>query len=84
MEYPLSYAAGAFEFTRQFFYKWTVNWRFISEETFLSKEFAIGLLAVHALLLLLFLAVQWNRYSSPLKPNSGSLADSSRLQSLRR
>lgn len=61
MEYPRSYAAGAFEFTRQFFHKWTVNWRFVSEETFLSKEFAIGLLTVHALLLLLFLAVQWNR-----------------------
>ncbi|KAF8538336.1 glycosyltransferase [Trichophaea hybrida] len=59
LEYPKSYATGAFEFTRQFLHNWTVNWRFVSEETFLSRNFSVGLLAIHTLLLLLFLVVQW-------------------------
>lgn len=64
MEYPRSYIAGAFEFTRQFFYKWTVNWRFVSEETFLSKEFSLGLLAVHLSLLAIFLVTKWRKYAA--------------------
>jgi alpha-1,3-mannosyltransferase len=35
-------------------FKWTVNWRFVGEETFLSKEFSLGLLALHVSLLGLF------------------------------
>ncbi|KAF3052613.1 dolichyl-P-Man:Man(5)GlcNAc(2)-PP-dolichol alpha-1,3-mannosyltransferase [Didymella keratinophila] len=54
-----SYFGRAFEFTRAFFYKWTVNWRFVSEETFLSKPFALGLLAAHAGLLLFFTYTRW-------------------------
>lgn len=54
-----SYFGRAFEFTRAFFYKWTVNWRFVSEETFLSKPFAISLLAAHAVLLLFFAYTRW-------------------------
>ena len=54
-----SYFGRAFEFTRAFFYKWTVNWRFVSEETFLSKPFALSLLAVHASLLLFFAYTRW-------------------------
>jgi len=54
-----SYFSKAFEFTRQFFYKWTVNWRFVPEETFLSKQFSLVLLAIHVVLLLLFFKARW-------------------------
>lgn len=50
-DYPQSYLSRAFEFSRQFLYKWTVNWRFIPEEIFLSKELAGSLLALHLTLL---------------------------------
>ena len=58
---PIGYLSRAFEFTRQFLFKWTVNWRFVGEEVFLSKEFTIGLLNLHAALLLVFLATRWIR-----------------------
>ncbi|KAH0366291.1 ALG3-domain-containing protein, partial [Aureobasidium melanogenum] len=64
---PLGYLSRAFEFTRQFFFKWTVNWRFVGEETFLSKQFALTLLAVHVSLLVLFATTRW------LKPSKQSL-----------
>ena len=60
---PWGYFRRAFEFSRVFLYKWTVNWRFLSEETFLSREFSIFLLAVHALLLAHFITTRWTRPS---------------------
>lgn len=42
-----AYFTSAFDFSRQFLYEWTVNWRFISEEAFLSRERAVALLAGH-------------------------------------
>ncbi|KAF2180046.1 glycosyltransferase family 58 protein [Zopfia rhizophila CBS 207.26] len=63
-----SYFARAFELTRQFLYKWTVNWRFVDEETFLSKPFALGLLAIHAGLVLLYATKRWIKPSQrPLR-----------------
>lgn len=59
-----SYLSRAFEFSRQFMFKWTVNWRFVGEETFLSKPFSIALLAAHVALLLTFLHTQWLRPAS--------------------
>ncbi|KAK5117335.1 hypothetical protein LTR62_005952 [Meristemomyces frigidus] len=58
---PRSYLSRAFEFSRQFFFKWTVNWRFVGEETFLSRPFSTALLAIHATLLAAFLATRWLR-----------------------
>ena len=63
VDHPRSYLAGAFEFTRRFFYQWTVNWRFVPEEVFLSPQFSLALLGVHAVLLLAFLATKWSRYA---------------------
>ncbi|TDZ31375.1 Dol-P-Man:Man(5)GlcNAc(2)-PP-Dol alpha-1,3-mannosyltransferase [Colletotrichum spinosum] len=53
------YLGRAFELSRQFFFKWTVNWRFVGEETFLSKPFSIALLGLHVAALLLFIATRW-------------------------
>jgi alpha-1,3-mannosyltransferase len=54
---PIGYISKSFELSRQFLFKWTVNWRFIGEETFLSREFSLALLVLHISLLALFAAV---------------------------
>ena len=58
-EYPWEYLAGAFDFSRVFLYKWTVNWRFVPEEIFISKPFAKGLLTIHLVILVVFLLRRW-------------------------
>ncbi|KAF2723904.1 glycosyltransferase family 58 protein [Polychaeton citri CBS 116435] len=62
-----SYLSRAFEFTRQFMFKWTVNWRFVGEDVFLSKTFSTALLAIHAALLAVFMSTRW------LKPSGDSI-----------
>jgi len=41
---PVSYLSKAFEFDRVFFYKWTVNFKFLNEDIFLRKELSLALL----------------------------------------
>jgi len=55
------YVGRAFEFSRVFMYKWTVNWKFLDPETFVNRQLALALLALHALTLLVFLAAIWTR-----------------------
>lgn len=62
-ENPVGYVSRAFELTRQFLFKWTVNWRFVGEEVFLSRSFSLTLLALHVSLLGLFVATHWLRPS---------------------
>ncbi|CAL5871077.1 uncharacterized protein PFLUO_LOCUS5323 [Penicillium psychrofluorescens] len=59
---PTGYLSRAFELSRQFLFKWTVNWRFVGEDTFLSKEFSLALLVLHVSLLAIF-AATWVRPS---------------------
>ncbi len=54
-----AYLQSAFDFGRVFLYKWTVNWRFVDEEVFLSRQWAIGLLVGHASTLILFGLFKW-------------------------
>ncbi|KAM0225452.1 hypothetical protein ACHAQD_001388 [Fusarium lateritium] len=56
---PRGYAARAFELSREFKFQWTVNWRMLGEETFLSKSFALTLLACHVAALLIFISKRW-------------------------
>lgn len=56
---PWGYLGRAFELSRQFFFKWTVNWRFVGEDAFLSRGFALGLLGMHAAVLALFITTRW-------------------------
>ncbi|KAK1093216.1 dolichyl-P-Man:Man(5)GlcNAc(2)-PP-dolichol alpha-1,3-mannosyltransferase [Friedmanniomyces endolithicus] len=56
---PRSYLSRAFELSRQFLFKWTVNWRFVGEQTFLSRPFSLALLGAHAAVLTAFLATRW-------------------------
>ena len=57
------YLSRAFELSRQFMFKWTVNWRMLGEELFLSKGFALSLLAGHVGVLFVFIAARWVRPS---------------------
>jgi alpha-1,3-mannosyltransferase len=52
----LAYISRAFELSRVFLYKWTVNWRFISEQKFVSSEFALRLMILHVMWLVIILA----------------------------
>uniref|UniRef100_A0A915K825 dolichyl-P-Man:Man5GlcNAc2-PP-dolichol alpha-1,3-mannosyltransferase n=1 Tax=Romanomermis culicivorax TaxID=13658 RepID=A0A915K825_ROMCU len=56
---PLGYFWRAFDFSRIFFYEWTVNWRFLSESTFVDKRFHVILLASHLAVLILFAFTVW-------------------------
>lgn len=55
------YFGRAFELSRQFKFEWTVNWRMMGEETFLSKEFSLALLGMHVAMLLVFVVSRWLR-----------------------
>ena len=65
----MSYLSRAFDFSRQFLFKWTVNWRFIGEQVFSSKEFSTTLLIGHVTVLAIFALTRW------LKPASRSMMD---------
>lgn len=56
---PWAYLKGAFDLGRVFLYKWTVNWRFIDEATFLSSKFALTLLLGHISVLFGFGLFKW-------------------------
>jgi alpha-1,3-mannosyltransferase len=51
----------SFDFSRVFLYKWNVNWKFLSVDVFLSREFAVLLLLLHVILILVFTATRWIR-----------------------
>jgi alpha-1,3-mannosyltransferase len=56
-----AYLQNAFDLSRVFMYKWTVNWRFLDEETFLSRSWARGLLVGHVTVLVAFGLFRWCR-----------------------
>lgn len=57
----VGYLGRAFELSRQFLFRWTVNWRFVGEPVFRSRAFACALLALHGAVLLAFLTGPWLR-----------------------
>ncbi|EPQ58193.1 glycosyltransferase family 58 protein [Gloeophyllum trabeum ATCC 11539] len=61
VENSWAYTTRAFEFSRVFLYRWTVNWRFVDETTFLSPGWARGLLLGHITVLCGFGLVKWCR-----------------------
>lgn len=54
-----AFLSNAFDFKRQFLYKWSVNWKFISEADFLSDRFHQLLLAGHVVVLMIFVFKKW-------------------------
>lgn len=61
LTYPVSYLTKAFELSRVFMYTWTVNLKFLSEESFVSKRTAAVLLGGHLLLLAVFFLWKWQK-----------------------
>ena len=59
---PLGYVVRSFDLSRQFFHKWTVNWRFLPEEIFLDRRLHFALLCLHLLVLLIFATKKWKRF----------------------
>ncbi|XP_023640551.1 dol-P-Man:Man(5)GlcNAc(2)-PP-Dol alpha-1,3-mannosyltransferase isoform X2 [Capsella rubella] len=60
--YPVSYIANAFDLGRVFIHFWSVNFKFVPERIFVSKEFAVCLLIVHLCLLAVFANYKWCKY----------------------
>ncbi|CAK9810955.1 Lethal(2)neighbour of tid protein [Anthophora quadrimaculata] len=58
---PLAYIKGAFNFGRIFEFRWTVNWRFLSEDIFIHPYFHISLLTLHVLTLI-YCTPMWIKY----------------------
>lgn len=50
-----AYLEQAFNFKRKFLYEWTVNWKFLSKETFMDDDFHKLLLSLHIVVLSLFM-----------------------------
>ncbi|XP_014238630.1 lethal(2)neighbour of Tid protein [Trichogramma pretiosum] len=63
---PIAYIKGAFNLGRIFEFKWTVNWRFLSEDFFVNPYFHITLLALHIITLIYF-APKWIKYLTSYK-----------------
>lgn len=61
---PTAYIKQSFDLGRIFMYQWTVNWRFVPEDVFLSSYFHVILLLVHISLLVYFSVPMWKYYQS--------------------
>ncbi|KAI9911883.1 hypothetical protein PsorP6_008954 [Peronosclerospora sorghi] len=55
-----NYFSKAFELSRVFQFEWTVNWKFLDEETFVSAGFAVLLLLGHLFFMVLLLDKHFN------------------------
>lgn len=60
----LIYFTSAFDLSRAFLFRWTVNWRFVGQEVFLDNRFAQSLLVAHATVLLLWIMKRWTGVAS--------------------
>lgn len=47
LSHPREYVSTAFNFSREFDWEWTVNWRWLGQELFESEALSKGLLALH-------------------------------------
>ncbi|KAL2345405.1 hypothetical protein Fmac_006690 [Flemingia macrophylla] len=66
VSYPVAYISRAFNLGRVFIHFWSVNFKFIPEPIFVSKGFAIFLLAAHLLTLAAFAHYSWCKHEGGL------------------
>ncbi|CAN4091444.1 unnamed protein product [Withania somnifera] len=66
LSHPASYISNAFNLGRVFIHFWSVNFKFIPEDIFVSKAFAFSLLVAHLGLLLVFAHYRWCRHEGGL------------------
>ncbi|PWA43947.1 dol-P-Man:Man(5)GlcNAc(2)-PP-Dol alpha-1,3-mannosyltransferase [Artemisia annua] len=60
--YPIEYLSKAFNLGRVFIHFWSVNFKFVPEPIFVSKEFALILLVAHLGGLVIFAHYRWCKY----------------------
>jgi len=68
---PINYIVGAFNLGRVFLFQWTVNWRFLPEELFVSRYFHVLLLFCH-LSVLIYCAPHWWKFLLSYKKLEGA------------
>ena len=66
LSFPVQYIIGAFNLGRVFLYEWTVNFRFLPEEIFVSRIFHVVLICGH-ICALGYCASYWWKYFSVYK-----------------
>ncbi|XP_075490910.1 dol-P-Man:Man(5)GlcNAc(2)-PP-Dol alpha-1,3-mannosyltransferase-like [Primulina tabacum] len=66
--YPIAYISRAFNLGRIFIHFWSVNFKFVPEPIFVSRGFALFLLAAHLILLAIFAHNRWCRHEGGLSP----------------
>ncbi|XP_015582523.2 dol-P-Man:Man(5)GlcNAc(2)-PP-Dol alpha-1,3-mannosyltransferase [Ricinus communis] len=59
VSYPIAYISRAFNLGRVFIHFWSVNFKFVPEHVFVSKQFAVSLLIAHLGLLAAFAHYKW-------------------------
>lgn len=64
--YPVAYLSNAFNLGRVFIHFWSVNFKFVPEAIFVSKEFALILLFAHLALLMIFAHCRWCKHEGGL------------------
>ncbi|CAM9158415.1 unnamed protein product [Ectocarpus sp. 13 AM-2016] len=71
LHHPVAYLSRSFELGRVFKFEWTVNFKFLTEEAFVSPGLSIALLALTLAALALF-ASKWLRSAREVKAFSAS------------
>lgn len=66
LAHPIAYLSRAFNLGRVFIHFWSVNFKFVPEQVFVSKEFAVSLLVTHLILLAVFSHYRWCRHEGGL------------------
>ena len=81
---PVGYLARSFNLGRQFFFKWTVNWRFLPNWMFHSRYFHVLLVLLHIGFLIVFLFYKWKGYVDCVSVKKGYLIMEQLISSYRR
>ncbi|XP_075640252.1 dol-P-Man:Man(5)GlcNAc(2)-PP-Dol alpha-1,3-mannosyltransferase-like [Castanea sativa] len=66
ISHPIAYIFRAFNLGRVFIHFWSVNFKFIPEPLFVSKELAVSLLIAHLVLLAAFTHYRWSKHEGGL------------------
>ncbi|XP_066313781.1 dol-P-Man:Man(5)GlcNAc(2)-PP-Dol alpha-1,3-mannosyltransferase isoform X2 [Miscanthus floridulus] len=66
LSHPVDYISRAFNLGRVFIHFWSVNFKFVPEKVFVSKELAIALLILHLTTLMIFAHYKWLKHEGGL------------------
>ncbi|EAY72720.1 hypothetical protein OsI_00584 [Oryza sativa Indica Group] len=66
LSHPVEYISRAFNLGRVFIHFWSVNFKFVPEKFFVSKELAVALLVLHLTTLLVFAHYKWLKHEGGL------------------